>query len=324
MIELSLVFVILWNVLDAVIALTTIAVVVLYIAYTMTVTEWRLKFRREMNREDGRASTKAIDSLLNFETVKYFGNEAHEARRLDEALRGYERAAVMNQVSLSLLNVGQATIIAGGLTAVMLLCAQGIVAGTMTIGGFVMANTYLMQLYQPLSFFGFVYREIKQGLIDIEEMFDLLGESEEITDPPGARALAVDGGRIEFDRVAFGYDPRRPILGDVSFEVPAGRTLAIVGPSGAGKSTVSRLLFRFYEADGGAVRIDGQDVREVTQASLRAAIGIVPQDTVLFNDTIYYNIAYGRPGATPAEIERAARLAASTTSSSPPPTGTRP
>ena len=308
-IELSLVFVILWVMLDATIALTTIAVVVLYIAYTMKVTEWRLKFRREMNRQDGRASTKAIDSLLNFETVKYFGNEAHEARRLDEALRGYERAAVMNQVSLSLLNVGQAAIIAGGLTAVMLLCAHGIVAGTMTIGGFVMANTYLMQLYQPLSFFGFVYREIKQGLIDIEEMFDLLAESEEITDAPGARDLTVDGGRIEFDGVAFGYDARRPILEDVSFEVPAGRTLAIVGPSGAGKSTVSRLLFRFYEADGGAVRIDGQDVREVTQASLRAAIGIVPQDTVLFNDTIYYNIAYGRPGATPAEVERAARLA---------------
>ena len=308
-IELSLVFVILWVMLDANIALTTIAVVVLYIAYTMTVTEWRLKFRREMNRQDGRASTKAIDSLLNFETVKYFGNEAHEARRLDEALRGYERAAVMNQVSLSLLNVGQAAIIAVGLTAVMLLCAHGIVAGTMTIGGFVMANTYLMQLYQPLSFFGFVYREIKQGLIDIEEMFDLLAESEEITDAPGARDLAVDGGRVEFDGVAFGYDARRPILRDVSFEVPAGRTLALVGPSGAGKSTVSRLLFRFYEADGGAVRIDGQDVREITQASLRAAIGIVPQDTVLFNDTLYYNIAYGRPGATPAEVERAARLA---------------
>ena len=308
-IELVLVFFILWNVLDAVIALTTVTVVVLYMAYTMTVTEWRLKFRREMNREDGRASTKTIDSLLNFETVKYFGNEGHEARRLDEALHGYERAAVMNQVSLSLLNVGQAAIISTGLVAVMLLCARGIVAGTMTIGGFVMANTYLMQLYQPLNFFGFVYREIKQALIDIEEMFHLLGEPEEITDAPGARDLVVDGGRIEFDGVAFGYDARRPILGDVSFEIPAGRILAIVGPSGAGKSTVSRLLFRFYEADGGAVRIDGQDVREITQASLRAAIGIVPQDTVLFNDTIYYNIAYGWPGATPAEVERAARLA---------------
>ncbi len=308
-VELVLVFVILWNMLDAVIALTTMATVVLYIAYTLVVTEWRIKFRRRMNEEEGQASNKSIDSLLNFETVKYFGNEAHEARRLDEALQGYERAAVMNQVSLSLLNVGQAAIIAVGLTAVMLLSAYGIVAGTMTIGGFVLANTYLMQLYQPLNVFGFIYREIKQALIDIEEMFGLLDESDEIADAPAARDLAVDGGRIEFDGVAFGYDPRRPLLEDVSFTVPAGSTLAIVGPSGAGKSTVSRLLFRFYEVDGGAVRIDGQDVRAITKSSLRAAIGIVPQDTVLFNDTIYYNIAYGRPEATPAEVERAARLA---------------
>ena len=308
-VELVLVFVILWNMLGAAIALTTMATVVLYIVYTLVVTEWRIKFRRRMNEEEGRANTKSIDSLLNFETVKYFGNEAHEARRLDEALQGYERAAVMNQVSLSLLNVGQAAIIAVGLTAVMLLSAWGIVAGTMTIGGFVLANTYLMQLYQPLNVFGFIYREIKQALIDIEEMFGLLRESDEIAEASDARDLVVDGGRIEFDGVAFGYDPRRPILEDVSFTVPAGRTLAIVGPSGAGKSTVSRLLFRFYEVDGGAVRIDGQDVRQITKSSLRAAIGIVPQDTVLFNDTIYYNIAYGRPGATPAEIERAARLA---------------
>ena len=308
-VELVLVFVILWNMLGAAIALTTMATVVLYIVYTLVVTEWRIKFRRRMNEEEGRASTKSIDSLLNFETVKYFGNEAHEARRLDEALQGYERAAVMNQVSLSLLNVGQAAIIAVGLTAVMLLSAWGIVAGTMTIGGFVLANTYLMQLYQPLNVFGFIYREIKQALIDIEEMFGLLRESDEIAEASDARDLIVDGGRIEFDGVAFGYDPRRPILEDVSFTVPAGRTLAIVGPSGAGKSTVSRLLFRFYEVDGGAVRIDGQDVRQITKSSLRAAIGIVPQDTVLFNDTIYYNIAYGRPNATPAEIERAARLA---------------
>ena len=308
-IELVLVFVILWNMLDAAIALTTMGTVVLYIVYTLVVTEWRIKFRRRMNEEEGRASTKSIDSLLNFETVKYFGNEAHEARRLDEALQGYERAAVMNQVSLSLLNVGQATIIAVGLTAVMLLSAYGIVAGTMTIGGFVLANTYLMQLYQPLNVFGFIYREIKQALIDIEEMFRLLDESDEIAEPPDARELIVDGGRIEFDRVGFGYDPRRPILEDVSFTVPAGRTLAIVGPSGAGKSTVSRLLFRFYDVAGGAVRIDGQDVRDITKPSLRAAIGIVPQDTVLFNDTVYYNIAYGRPAATPAEVEQAARLA---------------
>ena len=308
-IELVLVFVIMWNLLNPVIALTTMATVVLYIVYTLLVTEWRIKFRRRMNEEESRASTKSIDSLLNFETVKYFANEAHEARRLDEALQGYERAAVMNQVSLSLLNVGQAAIIAAGLTAVMLLCAYGIIAGTMTIGGFVLANTYLMQLYQPLNVFGFVYREIKQALIDIEEMFSLLEESDEIAQEPEARNLDVDGGRIEFDGVAFGYDRRRPILEDVSFTVPAGRTVAIVGPSGAGKSTVSRLLFRFYDVDGGAVRIDRQDVRDVTKSSLREAIGIVPQDTVLFNDTIYYNIAYGRPGATPAEVERAARLA---------------
>lgn len=308
-IELVLVFVILWNMLDAVIALTTMATVVLYVVYTLVVTEWRIKFRRRMNEQEGRASHKSIDSLINFETVKYFGNEAHETRRLDEALLEYERAAVLNQVSLSMLNVGQAVIIAIGLTAVMLLSAYGIVAGTMTIGGFVLANTYLMQLYQPLNIFGFVYREIKQALIDIEEMFGLLEESDEIGEAADARPLAIDGGRIEFDGVAFGYDPRRPLLRDVSFTIPAGRTLAIVGPSGAGKSTVSRLLFRFYDVSGGAVQIDGQDVREVTRASLRAAIGIVPQDTVLFNDTLYYNIAYGRPEATPAEIERAARLA---------------
>ena len=308
-VELVLVFVILWNMLDAAIALTTMGTVVLYIVYTLVVTEWRIKFRRRMNEEEGRASTKSIDSLLNFETVKYFGNEAHEARRLDEALQGYERAAVMNQVSLSLLNVGQATIIAVGLTAVMLLSAYGIVAGTLTIGGFVLANTYLMQLYQPLNIFGFIYREIKQALIDIEEMFVLLDESDEIGDAPHARDLVANGGGIEFDRVGFGYDSRRPLLDDVSFAIPAGHTLAIVGPSGAGKSTVSRLLFRFYDVNAGAVRIDGQDVRDITKTSLRAAIGIVPQDTVLFNDTIYYNIAYGRPAATPAEVERAARLA---------------
>ena len=308
-IELVLVFVILWNMLDAAIALTTMATVVLYIAYTLVVTEWRIKFRRRMNEQEGRASNKSIDSLLNFETVKYFGNETHEARRLDEALQEYESAAVMNQVSLSMLNVGQAAIIAVGLTAVMLLSAYGIVAGTMTIGGFVLANTYLMQLYQPLNVFGFIYREIKQALIDIEEMFGLLDESDEIAEAPDARELVVDGGRIEFDGAGFGYDARRPLLRDVTFTIPAGRTLAIVGPSGAGKSTVSRLLFRFYDVDAGAVRIDGQDVRGVTKPSLRAAIGIVPQDTVLFNDTIYYNIAYGRPDATPAEVERAARLA---------------
>lgn len=309
--ELLLVFIILWVALDWVIAITTALTVVLYVVYTFMVTEWRIKFRRRMNREDERANTKAIDSLLNFETVKYSGNEEHEARRLDEALGAYEKAAVMNQTSLSLLNVGQAAIIAIGMATVMLISAFGIVEGRLTIGGFVMAMTYLTQLYQPLNFFGFVYREIKQSLIDIEKMFTLLEKSTDIKDAPEARDLVIDhgGGNIEFDNVSFGYDSRRVILKNLSFKIAQGRTLAIVGASGSGKSTVSRLIFRFYDANEGSVRINDQDVREVTQKSLRAALGIVPQDTVLFNDTIYYNIAYGRPSATPAEVERAARLA---------------
>ncbi len=308
-VEIALVFFILWKTVDLAVALVTVGTVVVYVGYTMAVTEWRLKFRREMNEQDSRANTKAIDSLLNFETVKYFGNEEHEARRYDVALAGYERASVKSHTSLALLNVGQATIISAGLTAVMVMTGYGIIAGTMTLGAFVMANTYLMQLYQPLNFFGFVYREIKQALIDIEKMFDLLGENAEVDDAPGAPSLVVDGGAIEFDAVSFAYDQRRPILEDVSFRAAPGTTVAIVGPSGAGKSTISRLLYRFYDVDGGAVRIDGQDIREVTQGSLRGAIGIVPQDTVLFNDTVYYNIGYGRPGASPAEIEQAARLA---------------
>ncbi len=308
-VELALVFVILWRALDAAIAVVTIVTVVIYVAYTMAVTEWRIRFRREMNEADNRAHTRAIDSLLNYETVKYFGNEEHEARRLDEALRGYQHAAVRSQTSLALLNVGQALIIAAGLTGVMLLAGRGIVAGTMSVGGFVMANTYVMQLYQPLNFFGFVYREIKQALIDIERMFALLDERPAIADAPGAAPLRVAGGEVRFEDVHFGYDPRRAILRGVSFTVPAGATVAVVGPSGAGKSTIARLLFRFYDVESGAVRIDGQDLREVSQASLRAAIGVVPQDTVLFNDTIYYNIAYGRPQASPAEVEEAARLA---------------
>ena len=307
--EVALVFVILWRALDAWVALVTVVTVVVYVAYTMLVTEWRIKFRREMNEEDSRANTRAIDSLLNYETVKYFGNEEHEARRFDIAMRGYERASVKSQTSLALLNIGQAVIISVGLAAVMLMTANGIVTGTLTIGTFVMANTYLMQLYQPLGFFGFVYREIKQALIDMEKMFDLLSENPQVADAPGARPVAVTGGEVSFEDVHFDYDDRRPILTGVSFRVEAGKTVAVVGPSGSGKSTIGRLLYRFYDVSRGTVRIDGEDIREVTQDSLRACIGVVPQDTVLFNETIYYNIAYGKAGATPAEVEHAARMA---------------
>ena len=309
LIEIALVFVILWRLLDLKVALVTMTVVVVYIAYTMMVTEWRIKFRRRMNEQDNDANTKAIDSLLNFETVKYFGNEALEERRYDRALAGYERAAVQNQTSLSVLNIGQALIISTGLTAVMLITGKGIVSGTLSVGAFVMANTFLMQLYQPLNFFGFVYREIKQALIDIEKMFTLLEVDVEVPDAPHAQPLSLKGGEVRFDNVLFGYDPRRPILKEFSFTVPAGKSIAFVGQSGAGKSTISRLLYRFYDVEEGTISIDGQDVRDVTQASLRAAIGIVPQDTVLFNDTLYYNISYGRPSASPAEVEEAARLA---------------
>jgi ATP-binding cassette subfamily B protein len=262
-----------------------------------------------MNDADSAANTKAIDSLLNFETVKYFGNEDHEARRYDLGLRDYENAAVKSRTSLSALNTGQAAIIAGGITAIMVMTALGVVAGTMTVGDFVMVNAYLIQLAMPLNFLGTVYREIKQSLVDMEVMFDLLEVPPEVFDKPGAPALAVNGGAITFEGVDFGYDPRRPILRNVSFAVPAGRTIAMVGPSGAGKSTVSRILFRFYDVGRGRVTIDGQDIREVSQDSLRAAIGIVPQDTVLFNDTVYYNIAYGRPGAPREAVIEAARLA---------------
>jgi ATP-binding cassette subfamily B protein len=307
--EVALVFFILWRALDAWVALVTVATVVIYIAYTMLVTEWRIKFRRAMNEEDSRANTRAIDSLLNYETVKYFGNEELEARRFDAAMRGYEQASVKSQTSLALLNIGQAVIISVGLSAVMLMTASGIIAGTLTIGTFVMANTYLMQLYQPLGFFGFVYREIKQSLIDMEKMFDLLTEKPQVADSATAKPLTVAGGELSFENVHFDYDQRRPILTGVSFRVPAGKTVAVVGPSGSGKSTIGRLLYRFYDVSGGSVRIDGQDIRDVTQHSLHACIGVVPQDTVLFNETIYYNIAYGKAGATPAEVEHAARMA---------------
>jgi len=307
--EIGLVFVLLWKLLDFGVAAVTLAVVVVYIAYTMLVTEWRIKFRRRMNERDNEANTKAIDSLLNFETVKYFGNEELEARRYDQSLSGYEDAAVRSQTSLAVLNIGQAAIISVGLTVVMLMTGQGIVDKTLTVGAFVMANTYLMQLYQPLNFFGFVYREIKQALIDIEKMFALLGEEVQIADTPGAPALEVSAGGVRFEGVSFGYDARRPILQDISFVVPAGQSVAFVGQSGAGKSTISRLLYRFYDVDAGSISIDDQDLRKVTQASVREAIGIVPQDTVLFNDTLFYNIAYGRPASSPAEVEEAAKLA---------------
>ena len=290
-------------------ALVTFVTVTGYIGFTIITTEWRLKYRREMNETDSTANTRAIDSLLNYETVKYFGNEEHEARRFDGSLERYEHAAILSKSSLSLLNIGQACIIGIGLTLMLIMAGTGVVEGKLTIGDFTMVNMFLIQLFLPLNFLGFVYREIKQSLIDMEAMFTLLRVEREIADPPGAPDLVTDQAEIVFDHVSFGYDPRREILKDVSFRVPAGKTVAIVGPSGAGKSTIARLMFRFYDVTGGHIRIDGQDIREVTQQSVRAATGIVPQDTVLFNDTIYYNIAYGRPDATPSEIEEAARLA---------------
>ena len=309
LVEIGLVCIILWRMFNGWFALATFVTVFGYIAYTFFVSEWRIQFRRAMNDTDSKANTKAIDSLLNYETVKYFGNEEHEARRYDAALGSYEQAAVKSQQSLSLLNIGQSAIISLGLAVVMGMAAHGIVSGSMTLGDFVLVNTYLLQLYQPLNFFGVVYREIKQSVTDIEAMTTLLSVDREVADSPHAKPLVVTGGEIRFESVEFGYDPRRPILKGVDFTVPAGKTVAIVGPSGAGKSTISRLLFRFYDVSAGRILIDGQDLRDVTQASLRASIGIVPQDTVLFNDTVYYNIAYGRPGASPAEVEQAAKLA---------------
>ena len=281
----------------------------IYIVFTLTVTEWRLKHRREMNRTDSEANTRAIDSLLNFETVKYFGNESHEANRFDQSMAQYESAAVRSQTSLALLNIGQGVIIAFGMCSVMLLAAQGIIDGELTIGDFVLINTFMMQLYQPLGFLGFVYREIKQSLVDMDKMFELIEVHTEVADTPGAAPLQISAGDVAFEHVDFGYEANRQILHDVSFRVPAGHTVAIVGPSGAGKSTISRILFRFYDVQGGRVLIDGQDVRGVSQQSLRANVGIVPQDTVLFNDSIRYNIRYGRVDATDEEIEAAAKLA---------------
>jgi ABC-type transport system involved in Fe-S cluster assembly fused permease/ATPase subunit len=309
LIEIALVCGILWALYDWRFALATAVTIGGYVWYTLAVTEWRTKYRRQMNESDQSANTKAVDSLLNFETVKYFNNEEHEARRYDVALQSYEQAAVKSRTTLATLNVGQAFIIAVGVTVMMTMAAYGVAGGTMTVGDFVLVNAYLIQLYLPLNFLGTVYREIRQSLIDMEAMFALLRVDVDVEDKPGAPPLQVKSGEVAFDNVVFGYDARRPILKGISFRVPAGRTLAIVGPSGAGKSTISRLLFRFYDVTSGRILIDGQDIRDVQQQSLRSSIGIVPQDTVLFNDTVEYNIAYGKPGASHAEIEQAAWMA---------------
>jgi ABC-type transport system involved in Fe-S cluster assembly fused permease/ATPase subunit len=307
--EIGFVAIILLVKYDPWFCVVTLATLVVYIAFTLVVTEWRMIFRRNMNEMDSKANTRAIDSLLNYETVKYFGNEGFEARRYDETLQSWEKAAVRNQTSLSLLNTGQGAVIAVGVTILMLMAGQGVVRGTMSIGDLVLVNAFLIQLYMPLHFLGFVYREIRHSLADMERMFGLLERDTEVSDAPDARELKVSGGTIRFEHVSFGYDIRRQILQDVSFDVPAGHKVAVVGASGAGKSTLSRLLFRFYDATTGRILIDGQDIRAVTQLSLRRAIGIVPQDTVLFNDSIYYNIAYGQPDAAREEIIEAARAA---------------
>ncbi len=282
---------------------------VVYVAFTFTVTNWRTRFRRAMNELDAKASSRAVDSLLNFETVKYFNNEDYEARRYDATLAQQERAAILSQQSLNVLNAGQAAIIAVGLTLMLWRAAVGVADGGMTIGDLVLVNAFMLQMYQPLNFLGVIYREIRQALADMERMFRLMQVEREIADRPDAKPLVVRGGEVRFEHVDFAYDPRRQVLFDVDFAIPAGTTTAVVGPTGSGKSTLARLLFRFYDVDRGCITIDGQDIRSVTQSSLRAAIGIVPQDTVLFNDTIEYNIAYGRPGASHEEVVAAARAA---------------
>jgi ABC-type transport system involved in Fe-S cluster assembly fused permease/ATPase subunit len=308
-VEVSLLMaVLLWQ-FDWRYVLATLITVVVFMYYTYLATEWRIEIRRRMNDSDTEANTKAVDSLLNYETVKYFGAEEREAQRYDRSMERYERASVKTYTSLAILNTGQAIIFTAGLTAIMVMCAAGVRNGTHTVGDFVLVNAMMIQLYQPLNFMGMVYREIKQAIIDIEKMFNVLARNPEIKDVPGARPLIVTSGNLRFEDVRFSYDPERPILKGLSFEVPAGKTVAIVGPSGAGKSTISRLMFRLYDVSSGRILIDGQDIRNVTQSSLRASIGMVPQDTVLFNDTIRYNIRYGRWDATDAEVEQAAQLA---------------
>jgi len=309
LLEILLITFVFWNKFGFYYALVTFICLMGYIVFTIKVTDWRLKFRREMNAQDTEANTKAIDSLLNFETVKYFTNEEHEARRYDVALAKYESASVRSQSSLALLNIGQGLIIAVGLVVVLLMAGQGVVDGQFTIGEFVLVNSLLLQIYLPLNFLGFVYREIKQSLVDMEKMFSLVRQESDVKDAPDAPDLNINGGTVEFDNVSFHYAENRPILKNISFAVPAGTTTAIVGASGAGKSTISRILFRFYDVTSGRILIDGQNISEVTQKSLRDQIGVVPQDTVLFNDNIRYNIRYGRPESTDEEVEVAANHA---------------
>lgn len=299
----------LWWMYDYRFMLITIITLTTYVSYTFFTTQWRSKFVRDMNTLDTEANGKAIDSLLNYETVKYFGNERHEVDRYDQWFEKYEAAAIRGKESLSVLNIGQGVIIGAGLISILWLAANGIIHQNLTVGDFVLVNSYLIQLYIPLNILGFAVREIKFALVDMEQMFDLLRTKTDINDEPNAKPINADHGAITFDHVSFAYDPERGILKDISFELPAGKTLAIVGESGAGKSTLSRLLYRFYDLSEGRILIDGQDIREVTMDSLRALIGIVPQDTVLFNDSIYYNIAYGRPSATKDEVIEAAKIA---------------
>ena len=309
LIEVVLVLTLLGVKFDVWFAGITLAALAVYIGFTVVVTEWRTQFRKLLNELDSIAHTKAIDSLLNYETVKYFNNEDFEARRYDESLEKLRRAQLKSQTTLSLLNTGQQLIIATALVLMLWRATQGVVDGKLSQGDLVMVNAFMIQLYIPLNFLGVIYREIKQALTDIEKLFRLLDRDREVADSPEATELVVQGGRVVFDDVRFAYDPARPILHGVSFEIPAGKKVAVVGPSGSGKSTLARLLYRFYDIDSGAIRIDGQDIRTVTQASVRRAIGIVPQDTVLFNDTVAYNIAYGQPGAGAAAVEAAARAA---------------
>lgn len=309
LIEILMVGAILLVQFDWIFALITVAVLVFYIITTVAITEWRTKYRRKMNELESVSTTRAVDSLINYETVKYFGNEKFETDRYNTSMEHWQEAAVKSQNSLSLLNIAQAFIIATGVTLILWRASSGVVSGALSLGDLVMINAFLIQIFMPLNFLGVMYREIKQSITDIERMFKLLTQNIEVRDKPDAAVLEVKGGAVKFEHVSFAYDPERPILHEVSFDIPAGRNVAVVGASGSGKSTLVRLLFRFYDVTGGRISIDGQDIRDVTQESLRAAIGIVPQDTVLFNDTLYYNIAYGKPNATREEVTEAARSA---------------